>query len=383
MMMRYATRQLTFMSIVPHVEFFRGVFCVCFPIFSQPELEEAPSSAGGPAKRKKKARAKKTVASTAAPAVTVVSAASTANTAPARTPQEEQLRMSSLKSIVSESLAELSLSQGAKATFTPFTEEHLVAIQKKIEKDAAASEKALQTLVSSGSSSALDQVVAAFQAQVIKTKAAELDAAKWRHRNTLTHQDKDAIIDQLQKSKRKGEQLENLCRELERKYQATLAEHRQQQVSFQDNIKSISDKIDSHSASVSAREEENAMLRDKVQQLLKLDQIRSEQVTHETKRAELERLIFEEKLKHAASVINVEQQKALEATRHAEEALTTNIALTKQLSEWQQRFAGLNDSLSAYTGLAAQVRPSSRVYRWIGIPCPTVSFSFFYEARNL
>jgi hypothetical protein len=321
----------------------------------QPELEEAPSSAGGPAKRKKKARAKKSVATTAAPVVAATGASSSAVTAPARTPQEEQLRMSSLKSIVSESLAELSLAQGAKAAFTPFTEEHLAATQKKIEKEAVASERALQALVSSGSAFALDQVVALFQAQVNKTKAAELDAAKWRHRNTLTYQDKDAIIDQLQKSKRKGEQLENLCRELERKYQATLGEHRQQQVAFQDNIKSISDKIDSHSASVSAREEENAMLRDKVQQLLKLDQIRSEQVTHETKRSELERLIFEEKLKHAASVINVEQQKALEATKHAEEALTTNIALTKQLSEWQQRFAGLNDSLSAYTGLAAQV----------------------------
>ena len=83
-------------------------------------------------------------------------------------------------------------------------------------------------------------------------------------------------------------------------------------------------------------------------------------MTRAAKKNELEKLIYEEKLKQQTGIADVESQKCAEAHKHAADLLAANGALTQQLNEWQKRFQSLSDGMQQYSNLAAQFKTDSQ-----------------------
>jgi hypothetical protein len=120
----------------------------------------------------------------------------------------------------------------------------------------------------------------------------------------------------MQKSRKRQDTLESLARLRESQLAAEKAEHEAARAKlsadFQASLKKFSEQLDQYAAGVGQRETENATLREKIVQLLKLDSIRDEQAKHEAKKTELEKLIYEEKLKEQMSISVIEAKKVCE-----------------------------------------------------------------------
>ena len=295
-----------------------------------------PSS--GAAKRKKKARsaAKKNAAVTA-PQASVASASAAATTTVAAPLSAQQLAdREQMGELVTMTLAKLEM----RADVAPFGDAEVARERRRIDGRRQADEKAASIIFEAAiaSETAADAAVATaapamtaeqklaalyqLHTDLIKRAAAsDAEAVEWHRKEALVHAEKTLVFEQMQKSRRRQDALESLARTREVQLASEKAQHEAARAKltsdFQASLQGspclsvfntyclpispsavlnsmhddqtffilfradFSSKLETYAAGIGAREQENAALRDKMTQLLRLDTIRDEQAKHE------------------------------------------------------------------------------------------------------
>jgi len=223
------------------------------------------------------------------------------------------------------------------------------AQEKEIAKIFEATESSLETKLESLKSKGLSllQELQREKKQVILYKRKSESALK----------DKETAATEMNRAISLKENLETLCRELQRQNKVVMEESRnvaemeqtkRQELSekFQSTISDVSERLDEQGKDRINQLQENEKLKDKLKTFAEQYELREQQFAHQLKTKDLEQQLVEAKLNHQQEISKQEEAKLAAYEKELENRLITEKELRQQLVVYNEKFETFQETLT-------------------------------------
>lgn len=198
-----------------------------------------------------------------------------------------------------------------------------------------------------------DKCVALLQS----SKNEQREALLFKRKSTQAAKDKESAIMEMNRSISVKENLETLCRELQRQNKLVMeesrnvAEQEQQKRTdlsekFQTTISDVSTRLDEQGKERIEQFQENERLKEKLKTFAEQYELREQQFAHQLKTKDLEHQLVQAKLNHQQEIGKQEGTKLEAYQKELETRLLTEKELRQQLVVYNEKFETFQETLS-------------------------------------
>jgi len=192
---------------------------------------------------------------------------------------------------------------------------------------------------------------------VQSSKNEQREALLFKRKSTQAAKDKESAIMEMNRSISVKENLETLCRELQRQNKLVMeesrnvAEQEQQKRTelsekFQTTISDVSTRLDEQGKERIEQFQENERLKEKLKTFAEQYELREQQFAHQLKTKDLEHQLVQAKLNHQQEIGKQEGTKLEAYQKELETRLLTEKELRQQLVVYNEKFETFQETLS-------------------------------------